>query len=236
MANVTDDDYQAILQQVDALVQEFERLPFPEIRERVFDLLQGLDLLHREALTRLVDFLREQGEDDLVERAAQDPVVQTLLLLYDLVPSIQLPDAGQAPAPGMNFIPLEQIDRAAQRQAYRPTFKEVARLDEVPAGTMKKVEVDGVHVLLTNVEGRVYAFRDNCPGSMAPLHLGTFSPPVVICPWHNEAFDVRTGRRADGVAGPELQRVASAVSDGSIQVDVNLLSDSSAPGGPWTKS
>jgi len=65
---------------------------------------------------------------------------------------------------------------------------------QVPPGTLKDFPLGETRVLVANVGGEFYAVRDVCPGSMAPLHLGSFTPPVLVCPWHNEAYDIRTGK------------------------------------------
>ncbi len=76
-----------IVHHVDALVQMFENHPAPEVREKVLELLQAVDALHRAGLVRLAHFLQEHGA--LIDQAAADPVVRNLFLLYDLIP----PDA-----------------------------------------------------------------------------------------------------------------------------------------------
>ncbi len=103
-------------------------------------------------------------------------------------------------------------------------FAEVARLENVPPGTMKAVEVEGVRCCWRTLRGEVYAVRNTCPGSVAPLSLGAFTPPVVVCPWHNEAFDVRTGKRADGLDGPGLDVLPIALHDGVIKLAINTVS------------
>lgn len=212
---LTVEEFQAVCRRLDELVREFEDLPFPEVREHVFDLLQTVDALHREGLGRLVGFLREHNQGRWVDRAAEDSIIQTVLELYDLVPSDPLrrvePQAEPSPA---NFIPLNQIGTA--RPVRQPVFRELVRLDAVPAGTMMGVDIDGGSVLLANVEGEIHAVRNTCPGSVAPLTLGVFRPPIVICPWHNDAFDVRTGKRVDGSSGPGLDVLPVSVRDGAI--------------------
>src|SRR5262249_31558185 len=113
--------------------------------------------------------------------------------------------------------------QAAPRQARRPVFKTVARLEDVSAGMMKAFDVDGIRILLANVEGEIYAVGNMCPGSMAPLDLGSFSPPILVCAWHNEAYDIRTGKRVDGKDSPRLTVLPIALVDGSIQVAVNTI-------------
>ncbi len=224
---LTDGEFQAVGRHLDDLVREFENLPFPEVRDRVFELLQTVDALHRSGLTRLVDLLREHDEGALLEQAATDAIVGTLLVLYDLIPE---PAAPAATHGTLSFIPLERIAPAPTRTVRQPVFAEVAQLDEVPPGTMKGVEADGTQVLVANVAGEVYAVRNTCPGSVAPLSLGAFTPPVVVCPWHNEAFDIRTGKRADGVKGPGLDVLAIAVQDGVIKLVTKTVRTDAAHG------
>ena len=215
---LTEDAFRAAGRHLDDLVQEFEALPFPEVRDRVFELLAAVDALHRSALARLVDALRAHDDGAFLDRVAADPVVGTLLALYDLIPEPAAPTA----APGtVSFIPLERIGRAPVRQVRRPIFADLARLDDVPPGTMKGVEADGVQVLVANVAGDVYAVRNACPGGVVPLSLGAFTPPVIVCPWHNEAFDVRTGKRVDGLDGPGLEVLPVALQDGVIKLAIS---------------
>ena len=220
---LTEGEFHAVGRHLDDLVREFEALPLPQVRDRVFELLQTVDALHRSALHRLVELLREQDGGASLRRAADDPIVRILLVLYDLAPE----PAPVVEAPGTaSFIPLDRIGRAPVRPIRRPVFAEMARLEEVPPGTMKGVDVEGIQVLLANAAGEICAVRNACPGSVAPLSLGSFAPPVVVCPWHNEAFDVRTGKRADGLDGPGLEVLPIALQDGVIKLAINTVNTS----------
>ncbi len=223
-SQMSEEEFRAIAKNLDEMVRNFENLPFPEIREQVFELLQVVDALHRAGLTRLVHLLDEHDGGSLVRQASLDSIAGTLLVLYDLIPEPAPPTA----APGtLSFIPLERIGRTPARSPLpprsvrTPIFTEIARLEEVPPGTMKGVEADGVQVLVANVAGEICAVRNLCPGSVAPLSLGAFTPPVVVCPWHNEAFDVRTGKRADGLPGPGLDVLPITLQDGLIWLAVS---------------
>jgi nitrite reductase/ring-hydroxylating ferredoxin subunit/Fe-S cluster biogenesis protein NfuA len=149
--------------------------------------------------------------------------------LRDWVPNfaglvMRQPEPEPTALPSSGFIPLAGIGPTRRVVQRRPIFQEVARLDILPTGAMLAVELDGVSVLLANIAGEIYAVRNHCPGSTAPLSFGVFTPPIVVCPWHNEAFDVRTGKRADGEAGAGLEILPVAVRDGAI-----LLAIDSAP-------
>jgi len=69
----------------------------------------------------------------------------------------------------------------------------VARVTEIPPGAKKIVEVDGVLVVLVNLDGRLYAIEDVCTHDGGPLGEGKLDGCELICPRHGARFDVRTG-------------------------------------------
>lgn len=74
-------------------------------------------------------------------------------------------------------------------------FIEVARLGEVPAGTMRAVMIGDTDILLANVDGRVHAISNRCGHMNAPLAEGALTGTVVQCPFHAARFDVTTGQK-----------------------------------------
>jgi 3-phenylpropionate/trans-cinnamate dioxygenase ferredoxin subunit len=71
--------------------------------------------------------------------------------------------------------------------------KPVAKRDEISPGTAKKVEVDGVEVLLCNCDGTIYAVEDVCTHDGGPLDQGELMGCKIMCPRHGAIFDVTTG-------------------------------------------
>lgn len=85
----------------------------------------------------------------------------------------------------------------------------VCALDDVSAGAMRLVAVEGREIGLFNVAGRIYAVRNSCPHRAAPLCLGRLSGTtlpsqpyeyvygrqglVLRCPWHGWEFDLESG-------------------------------------------
>jgi 3-phenylpropionate/trans-cinnamate dioxygenase ferredoxin subunit len=69
----------------------------------------------------------------------------------------------------------------------------VAKRGDVAPGTTKKVEVDGVEVLLCNVDGVLYAVEDVCTHDGGPLDQGELEGCRIMCPRHGALFDVTTG-------------------------------------------
>ena len=73
------------------------------------------------------------------------------------------------------------------------TFVRVAAVCEVAPGEMISVDVDGEQVLLCNVEGDLFAVRDECTHECFPLSEGTLKGRSVACLLHGARFDVKTG-------------------------------------------
>lgn len=86
-----------------------------------------------------------------------------------------------------------------------PEFVPVARVEDVPPGQMRRVEVDGRDVVLVNLAGTFYAIDHNCPHNGGPLARGRLDAcnGWITCPWHAWTWDVRTGR---AVAPPVTYR------------------------------
>jgi len=113
------------------------------------------------------------------------------------------------------FVPLESLRPASPG---RLAWQAVLELDDLPPGSCRSVSRDGEPVLVVNLEGEVYAYRDECPGT--PLGLGAArleEGSVLVCPWHGCRFDARGGRRID-TTGPGLGVVPIAVVDGEIRI------------------
>lgn len=117
----------------------------------------------------------------------------------------------------------EELARVAKLR--RPVFVDVGAFEDLPPGTMKAVEVEGRSVLVINVGGEPYAIANVCPshGARLPLEGGKLSGPVLVCPWHNCAYDVRSGKRVDdSPEDPSLAVLPIAVADGELRVAANV--------------
>jgi Fe-S cluster biogenesis protein NfuA/nitrite reductase/ring-hydroxylating ferredoxin subunit len=137
-------------------------------------------------------------------------------------------------APGA--LPMVQVDPRASTSAgngellqiaqlKRPVFVDVGAFADLPSGAMKVAHVDDTEILVLNVDGEPYAFRNVCPvDGRNPLDGGRLTGSVLVCPWHNCAYDARSGKRADDeVHQPSLAVVPIAVSgDGILRVAANV--------------
>ncbi|MDQ3768861.1 MAG: NifU family protein [Actinomycetota bacterium] len=106
----------------------------------------------------------------------------------------------------------------------KPVFEEVAKLADLAPGELMAVDAADHSVLLANVDGEPYAFHNVCPtDERSPLDGGRLAGAALVCPWHNCAYDARSGKRVDDrPEDPGLSVVPIAIRDGAIEVAVNV--------------
>jgi toluene monooxygenase system ferredoxin subunit len=73
-------------------------------------------------------------------------------------------------------------------------FHPVASAADLWSGEMVRVDRGQVPVLLVNVEGVVYAYRDRCAHQGLPLSRGRLDGTVLTCSAHHWQYDVCSGR------------------------------------------
>ncbi len=195
------------------LVGEFECLaPDDPVRDRVLELLAHIDHLHRSCIGRLYELLVRLGGTGLVDRLTTDRSVQLLFALYDLMDVERLQPAPVAQPPA-SFIPLSRIGNRI------PAWRDAVRREELLPDSLRGLEIDGVPVLLCALGDQLFAYRNACPRSILPLHLGSLQGNVLRCPWHACLYDVPTGMRVDR-DGPGLEAFGVTVRDGMVLVAV----------------
>jgi nitrite reductase/ring-hydroxylating ferredoxin subunit len=98
----------------------------------------------------------------------------------------------------------------------------VAALDEIPPGRMLAVRVEGEEVAVYNIDGALYATRDQCLHQSYPLTKGALRGKYVRCPLHNWEFDVTTGAY-QGFASARLRCFGVRVEGGEVWVSKSPL-------------
>lgn len=94
----------------------------------------------------------------------------------------------------------------------------VARVEDVPPGTRRAVDVDGVKVAVFNLEGGYFAIEDVCTHDGGELASGALEGCEIICPRHGARFDVRSGAVAAPPAYEPVPTMAVRVEDGWVWV------------------
>ena len=96
-------------------------------------------------------------------------------------------------------------------------FVVVARAEEIPPGTARRVEIEGRAIAVYNVDGTFYATQNECVHLRGPLAEGELDGCVVTCPWHGWQYDVRTGENEFDRA-IVLETYEVAVEDGEVRL------------------
>ena len=98
----------------------------------------------------------------------------------------------------------------------------VCRLEELPEGEMRLVEVDGCKIGVFRCgNGDLYAIEDRCSHDDGPLAEGEFDADActVECPRHGSLFDLRTGRPKTLPAFQPVETFDARVEGGEVKLD-----------------
>lgn len=83
--------------------------------------------------------------------------------------------------------------RARTRRRLEEVFLPLCQASEVPAGTMREVDLGRFSVAVANSGGTYFAFGARCPHLGAPLTQGTLQGTIVTCPRCQARFDIADG-------------------------------------------
>jgi nitrite reductase/ring-hydroxylating ferredoxin subunit len=83
--NGSDEPGDDLLEEVHQLITALEAHPDPAVGARVTALLEGIDAVHRTALTHLLDAIRGMAGEAFINRLTGDPAIRLLLMSYELV-------------------------------------------------------------------------------------------------------------------------------------------------------
>jgi nitrite reductase (NADH) small subunit len=98
-------------------------------------------------------------------------------------------------------------------------FVTVARVEDVPPGTVAHVRAGDEDIAVANVDNQFFATQGHCLHLHGPLGRGKMEGAVLTCPWHGWQYDVRTGLNEFDHA-IELRTYEVRVEDGEIQIAI----------------
>ena len=112
-----------------------------------------------------------------------------------------------------------RVDRNVFEEDGPDEFVPVLDEDELAQDELRRVEVEGVGVLLSrSAAGEVCAIAATCNHFSGPLEAGEREGDTVVCPWHNSRYDLCSGEVIDGPAVFPQSRYETRVRDGRIEV------------------
>eukprot|EP00927_Polykrikos_kofoidii_P036853 TRINITY_DN3107_c0_g2_i1.p1 TRINITY_DN3107_c0_g2~~TRINITY_DN3107_c0_g2_i1.p1 ORF type:complete len:636 (-),score=128.46 TRINITY_DN3107_c0_g2_i1:232-2139(-) len=105
----------------------------------------------------------------------------------------------------------------------------VAKVDSFPDGELRQIKVppvpgmnSGDTIMVARIDGKFYATGASCSHYSAPLAEGVASKDRmhVVCPWHDAAFDIRTGQPVRGPALQAIPTYPTSVENGQVIVEL----------------
>lgn len=96
----------------------------------------------------------------------------------------------------------------------------VGESSKILEGSLQPLSEYMPQILVTRINGQVYAVGNRCPHLGAPLHTGQLSRFRITCSSHLSEFDVRTGELLGGPALMSLPTFPAFENDGQVFVDV----------------
>jgi 3-phenylpropionate/trans-cinnamate dioxygenase ferredoxin subunit len=98
------------------------------------------------------------------------------------------------------------------------TFVAVAKVDDVPPGTKKLVDVNGIGILICHSADSFFAVRNLCSHADEPLDCGRMRGSWIACPIHGARFNLETGAAMNPPATTPIQTYPLRIVDDMIEV------------------
>jgi len=92
------------------------------------------------------------------------------------------------------------VSHAPAPQTLPDTFRPVMALADLPDKELRRIDVDGIPVVIIKREDQVFALAETCAHLGGPLASGTYQEDdnSVICPWHGSRYAMSDGRVLNG--------------------------------------
>ena len=177
---LTNNEWDELLLKTDYLISELEKINEEKTRKKIFELLNLVDQIHRESLTRLVRLFK----DGVLEQVISDPPIRTLMDLYDLLPSsVSCSDSDSSSV----SVKSSKIAR------WIPSRYKIDKLNE---SIVYSDQVEDTLIFLCKVDRKLFAFSINCLLNKLPMFGASVKGFSLVCPHHEGClYDIRNGAR-----------------------------------------
>ncbi len=98
---------------------------------------------------------------------------------------------------------------------------DVAAEKELPPGSRRVVDAEGLQVAVFNLNGELYAIEDVCTHDGGDLASGAVEGDNIVCPRHGAKFCIRTGAVLSPPAYEDVNTFRVRVADGRVQVEIS---------------
>ena len=100
-------------------------------------------------------------------------------------------------------------------------FVKVAKISDIPAGTVRSFIVENEIVAIFNLNNNYYALKDQCSHMDLPLSDGLLEDGVVVCAYHGAEFDIKTGEALCLPAVEPVEAFEVRIEDEQIYVSID---------------
>lgn len=102
-----------------------------------------------------------------------------------------------------------------------PQWTDIGPADDYRNTPRKCVSLQHCHLIVFNVDQKLYAVRNSCPHAGLPLSDGDLNGKVLTCPFHGYAFNIEDGRNIDFPDdSPATTYPVRETDSGRVEVDV----------------
>jgi ribosomal-protein-alanine N-acetyltransferase len=135
--------------------------------------------------------------EGILRRWDLDPHGATDVVMFGLTRQ-DLPDLDAAEGRGLDetgeAVAIVQTPPELAAPGTRPApYIDLIAVGELPPGTMRRVTLAGIDLLVAHTGEGLVVTDDRCPHMSAPLSIGTLEGCVVACPLHEGRFDLCSG-------------------------------------------
>jgi nitrite reductase/ring-hydroxylating ferredoxin subunit len=99
-------------------------------------------------------------------------------------------------------------------------YVRLCKVDAVPSGELKQFTVQGIEILVINLNSRLYCLDARCTHAGAPLAEGELTGDVLTCPWHGSKFHITDGSVIRGPAENPLRVYPYIVKEDQVFVEL----------------
>jgi 3-phenylpropionate/trans-cinnamate dioxygenase ferredoxin subunit len=97
---------------------------------------------------------------------------------------------------------------------------EVCEVNQLANGGIRKLDADGLKIVVARDGDNFYALKDECSHEDFPLSEGWVEDGCMFCAFHGAKFDLKTGDALSLPAYEGVQTFPVFVQDGIIKVEV----------------
>lgn len=106
----------------------------------------------------------------------------------------------------------------AERPDHKRRYAAVLAEGDLEENHPKRVELNGVGVVLLRQDGTIYALGDVCSHLGGPLSEGSVDGASIVCPWHASCFSLADGHVIEGPAVHPQPRYDVRIHEGQIEI------------------